>query len=51
MVNLFRKKCVCGKKEEKDLGITINKRWFCCESCLKEFESKQKSNKKGGCCC
>ena len=48
-MNLFKKKCICGMKEESGKGIEREGRWFCCESCLIEYKNGEK--KQGGCCC
>jgi len=48
-MGLFKKKCVCGMKEEVGKGITAKGGWFCCESCLNGYKNGKK--KQGGCCC
>lgn len=49
-MGLSKKKCVCGMKEESGKGITTEGNWFCCESCLKEYEKQSQKSKKGCCC-
>ena len=43
MFNLFRRKDpICGMKEEKGEGIEKYGKWFCNNTCLKEYEKQHK---------
>jgi len=53
MFGLFKKTDpICGMKQEKGKGIEKHGKWFCNQSCLKQYEKGLKSTSKPirGCC-
>jgi YHS domain-containing protein len=32
---------ICGKKQEVGKGIEKDKRWYCSDRCLREFEARK----------
>ena len=39
---------ICGMKEEKGKGISLQGKWFCSKVCVKKYEKQKPQNH--GCC-